>query len=84
MERFASMKETQEETANRRKLAYGRTSVYRGVHWKSNSQKWQATIYPSGRGLYLGLFEIEKDAAIAYDTAARKFFGKSAKLNSPI
>lgn len=53
------------------------TSVYKGVRKCGN--KWTARM----RNLYLGIFNKEKEAAQAYDKAARYFFKEYAFLNFP-
>ena len=47
--------------------------------------KWVAEIREPNRGarLWLGTFNASHEAAMAYDTAARKLFGPTAKLNLP-
>ena len=61
----------------------GHSSKYKGVHrevlkWGSS---WQAYITVHGKNIRLGTFRTEEDAAIAYDHAARKYFGQYAKPN---
>lgn len=41
-------------------------SKYTGVTWHKGNKKWQASIIIDGKRLYLGQFEIEKEAAQAY------------------
>lgn len=47
--------------------------------------KWVAEIREPNRGarLWLGTFNTSTEAALAYDDAATKFYGTSAKLNIP-
>lgn len=59
------------------------TSSYKGVCWNSYSGKWQAYINASKRTQYLGRFTDEREAARAYDRAARALFGDHARLNFP-
>ena len=59
------------------------TSLYKGVCWSKAAKKWTATISTEGRSKYLGLFEREQDAALAYDRAARRLFGSHAYQNFP-
>ena len=61
----------------------GTSSQYKGVHWASRDRRWRAGIKHGGKSRYLGTFWTEKDAALAYDTAAREFFGEYALLNFP-
>ena len=42
------------------------SSKYTGVCWSKDRNKWLSQIYINGKGKYLGLFENELDASIAY------------------
>ena len=57
------------------------TSRYKGVHYHSQSKRWRAQIRIDKRKVYLGCFAAERDAAKAYNEAARKHFGEYAALN---
>jgi hypothetical protein len=59
------------------------SSIYKGVSYKESSDKWQAKICVNYKQIYLGLHENEVDAALAYDSAAMKYFGEFARLNFP-
>ncbi len=59
------------------------SSKYRGVFWAVREGKWMAAIHVGKRKPYLGSFSDELEAARAYDTAARRFFGEFAALNFP-
>ena len=52
---------------------------YKGV-W-THRQKWRAAIRQNGKYFYLGSFETPKQAALAYDAAARERFGEFALTN---
>lgn len=59
----------------------GLSSQYKGVSWRKDIAKWRVQIFIKGKRLYLGHFHSEKQAANAYDRAARKHFRKYARLN---
>jgi hypothetical protein len=58
-------------------------SGYRGVCWYSKTKKWHAQIGVNGTVLHLGYFDAAQDAAVAYDVAAIKHYGKEAFRNFP-
>lgn len=57
------------------------TSIYKGVSWHIKANKWISQIMINNKYHYLGLFENEIDAALAYDDAAKKYHGEFARLN---
>jgi AP2 domain len=57
------------------------SSRYKGVTWHRGVRKWQAMIRPGGRSIYLGVFDSEVEAALAYDMAAIEEYGDFACLN---
>jgi len=57
------------------------TSKYKGVYWHKENCKWAAHIYVKKTQHFLGLYENELEAALAYNCAARKYFGEFATVN---
>ena len=57
------------------------TSLYKGVCWKVENNKWQARIRVNGKQSHIGLYETEADAARAYNAAAILNHGDYSRLN---
>ena len=57
------------------------TSKYQGVHWHKNKRRWQALIWVDNKSVYLGNYKEEIKAALAYNVAAKKYFGEFATIN---
>lgn len=57
------------------------SSKFKGVSFSKADKKWKAGIEVNGKGINLGHFKDEKDAARAYNAAAKKFFGDIAYQN---
>jgi hypothetical protein len=55
---------------------------YRGVAYDCRGYI-KAHIQLSGKGIHLGYFKTEEEAAHAYDKAAKEYFGEFAYLNFP-
>jgi HNH endonuclease len=61
-----------------------RTNGLKGVYWHKASRKYRAVICVDSRHIHLGVFDREEVAHAAYGTAARKYFGNFACLDSAI
>ena len=72
-----------QNASNRRVIKPGKSSQYRGVCWNKKAGLWQASAHANRKGVYLGVFEREEDAAVAYDQFAADTFGEFAVLNFP-
>jgi hypothetical protein len=60
------------------------TSEYKGVFWHKKLNKWRVQIKVNGKRISCGCFKNIKDAAKAFDTAAIKYRGATARLNFPL
>lgn len=56
-------------------------SKYKGVFWEKRRSKWVAQIKVNYKHIYLGQYDNERDAAIAYNGAALLHHGEFALLN---
>jgi hypothetical protein len=58
-----------------------KSSMYKGVTWRKDRNKWQASIKYNGKRISLGVHITQEDAAKAYDNMALKLFGEFARPN---
>lgn len=72
---------TQSENTKNHSLNKNNTSGYKGVGWHKQMKKWRAYIEVNWEHKSLGLYNTKEQAAIAYNMAAKKYFGEFAKLN---
>jgi len=63
--------------------AKGKTSQYLRVCWNKQEGCWRSEIRVNGKLILIGYFDNEREAAVASDQAAIKFFGGYARLNFP-
>lgn len=61
---------------------HGGTSRFKGVSWNPKREKWETSIGFKSRMVWLGYFDEEDDAAIAYNAAAQILHGSFAFLNN--
>ena len=77
--RIVTNQQNRQNQFHYRKL--NKTSSYKGVYWNKNRNKWTTFIGINGIRTYLGQFDNERYAAMAYDIWAKDLFGEYAKLN---
>jgi len=75
--------EWQENCWNRRKRNTRCSSQYKGVMWNKRWRKWEVRIGFNGKNIFIGYFDDEKEAAMAYDAKAKELFGEFAAPNFP-
>ena len=59
-------------------------SAFRGVDFQKASQKYRSQIKIKGKKITLGRFELEDDAAYAYDKAAFAAYGRYSVMRASI
>lgn len=69
-----------QQQAHARRRGLGK-SRYRGVTWQKSRGRWFCSIRIYRRTRFLGRFDSERAAAMAYDVAALALFGEFADLN---
>jgi len=72
-----------ENQANRRPSRTS-TSKYLGVHWDKRRKCWRARLTKNARCHSVGSFETEREAAVAYDVAAKLMHGEFARTNESL
>jgi AP2 domain len=58
------------------------SSQYKGVSFQKGNKKWRASLEVNSSTINLGEFVKESEAALAYNKAAKKYFGANAYQNS--
>ena len=80
--RIVNLREaTHAQNQANQKIQVGGTSQYKGVCWHKKHKKWQARVMVNYKRIYLGYYDNEKEAALAYNKAALELFGEYAKIN---
>jgi len=57
------------------------TSQYKGVSWLNSKRKWKSQIQINGNKVFIGYFNTELEAAVAYDNYAKAYAPDCAVLN---
>ena len=78
--RFSNLREASRSQygANRKRQ---KKEGLKGATWRVRDQAWQSQIGVNGAVRYLGVFETELEAHVAYVTAANKHFGEFARVS---
>jgi hypothetical protein len=71
------------ENIRKSRVQINNKSGFRGVSWHKGDRRWQVVIEVDNIKKYIGSFRTKIAAALAYDQAAKKYFGKFANLNLP-
>lgn len=72
---------TRQQNSMNQRPQKNKSSQFKGVDWRKDIRKWRARITIKKVLKHLGFWSVEKDAALAYDQAAKKYFGEFACLN---
>ncbi len=74
--RISNLREATSNQNNANRSRPRGRSGYRGVSWHSRAKRWQAQIRKNGTQQHIGLFTDPREAAEAYQRAAREIHGE--------
>lgn len=74
---------TQSQNQRNREVQRNNQTGYKGVGRTKNKRRFRARIKIGRQSIVLGYFLDAKEAALAYDEAAKKYHGEFARLNFP-
>jgi len=57
------------------------TSIYTGVYYHSQTEKWKSQVCHTGKRPHLGEYELEADATLAYDEVVKLLGGSTEETN---
>lgn len=69
------------ENGMNKKISSRNRSGYKGVYWHKTSSKWIALIQVDKKRKHIGSYSEARDAAMAYNEAAKIHYGEFARLN---
>ena len=72
---------THAENSRNQKIQNNTSSIYKGVCFSKQSNKWVVHIHVNGKTQHVGCFDIEREAAAAYNVAAIEHYKEFARLN---
>lgn len=71
---------TRSQNGSNRPAPRNNTSGRKGVVWARRHKKWVAQIVVRGKYFHLGYFDDFDEASLAYESAAKNFFGEFARV----
>ncbi len=72
---------TQSQNTMNATVRKNKTSKYKGVYWNRKNKRWTVNININKKRKHVGVFLKENDAGLAYNEAAKKYFGEFANPN---
>lgn len=66
---------------NQKKGTRKMSSKYKGVSWDRQMKKWKSSIGFNYKKIFIGLYDLEIEAATAYNNSASELYGEFAKIN---
>ena len=72
---------THTENSRNQRIQTNTSSRYKGVYLDKRRNKWMARINTVSKNVFLGYFANEREAGLAYNLAAVKYFKEFANLN---
>lgn len=82
--RTEEQKNKQSSTIQGRRQSISKTSSYIGVSFKQRDDIWVAQIQFRNKKIWIGQYDSEIEAALAYDKKAIELYGDTAKTNFPL